>query len=161
MTQPSAARRRHWLLALAVLPLAGCAVSPFADPLRVQLAGLDSLPGEGLELRFLVRLRVQNPNGSDLAYDGVALDLDLRGQSFASGAAPVQGTVPRFGEAVVAVPVTVSGFAVARQALSLVREGGQPGGISKVAYRLSGKLGGVGPFGARFESEGVVDLAGI
>jgi hypothetical protein len=161
MTDRPAAQRRHLLLALAALPLAGCAVSPFADPLRVQLAGLDSLPGEGLELRFLVRLRVQNPNSSDLAYDGVALDLDLRGQSFASGAAPLKGTVPRYGEAVLSVPVTVSGFAMARQALSLARESGQPGGITQVAYRLSGKLGGVGPFGARFEAEGVVDLAGI
>jgi Late embryogenesis abundant protein len=159
-----APRRRTLLLraaALAALPLAGCAVSPFADPLKVQLVGLEGQTGQGLELRFLARLRVQNPNGSDVDYDGVALDLDLRGQSFASGVAPLKGRVPRFGEAVLAVPVTVSGFAMARQALDLVREGGRPGGIARVAYRLSGKLGGAGPFGARFETEGEIDLSAL
>ena len=87
--------RRLALLALA-LPFAGCALSPLADPLRVELAGLESLPGEGMELRFMVRLRVQNPNPSEVAYDGVALELDLRGQRFASGVAPLSGSVPRF-----------------------------------------------------------------
>ena len=154
-------QRRRLLLMAAALPLAGCAVSPFSDPLRVQLAGLESLSGQGLELRVLVRLRVQNPNDTDLDYDGVALDLDLRGQSFASGVAPLKGRVPRFGEAVLSVPVTVSGFAMARQALGLVRDSGQPGGVAKVPYRISGKLGGAGPFGARFESAGEVDLSGL
>jgi LEA14-like dessication related protein len=158
--------RRRLLQGLMVLPLglAGCALSPFADPLRAELVGLQSLPGEGLELRFLVRLRVQNPNDADLAYDGVAVDLDLRGARFASGVAPLQGRVPRFGEVVLAVPVTVSGLAMARQLLGLVREGEQQGRIGRVDYRLSGKLGGLGPLGSqagRFVSEGSIDLAGL
>lgn len=156
--------RRTLLLraaALAALPLAGCATAPFADPLKVQLVGLEGLAGQGLELRFLARLRVQNPNGSAVEYDGVALDLDLRGQPFASGVAPLQGRVPGFGEAVLAVPVTVSGFAMARQVLDLARDGNRPGGLAKVAYRLSGKLGGAGPFGARFETAGEIDLSAL
>jgi LEA14-like dessication related protein len=153
--------RRLVVLALPVLVLGGCALSPFADPLRVELAGLEALPGAGMELRFAVRLRIQNPNASELSFDGVALDLDLRGQRFASGVAPVQGRVPRYGETLITVPVTVSGLSLARQALGLMREGEQRGRLGKVAYRLSGKLGGVGLAGARFESAGEVDLSGL
>lgn len=149
--------RRLLCLALVAAPLAGCALSPFADPLRVELVGFDGLPGEGMELRFLVKLRVQNPNDREMAYDGVALDLDLRGQRFASGVAPLSGTVPRYGETVLAVPVTASAIALARQMLSVLRES-ERGGVGKLAYALRGKLGGVGLTGARFESTGEFDF---
>jgi hypothetical protein len=152
---------RRLLLALPLLALGGCALAPFADPLRVELAGLEALPGAGMELRFAVRLRVQNPNAAELGYDGVALDLDLRGQRFASGVAPLQGRLPRYGEVLLTVPVTVSGLSLARQALGLMREGEQRGRLGKVPYRLSGKLGGVGLAGARFESAGEIDLSGL
>lgn len=148
------------LAGVAAAALPGCALGPFADPPRVDVAGLDSLPGEGLEVRFLLRLRVQNPNGFDLDYDGISLDLDLRGQRFASGVAPVRGTIARFGEALIGVPVTVSGLSVARQLLGLVREGQRPGGVGPVAYVLRGKLGGGALGGLRFESSGNLDLSG-
>lgn len=136
--------------------LAGCATLG-SDPPKVQLVGLDSLPGEGLELRFMAKLRVQNPRNEDLVYGGIALDLDLRGQRFGSGVGPVAGRVPRFGEGVISVPVTVSGLAIARQIWGLVKEGEQRGGIQKVAYALRGRLGGsLG--GTRFVSEGEIDL---
>ncbi len=41
--------------------LTGCALMPGAERVRVSVASVDSLPGQGLELRFLLRLRVQNP----------------------------------------------------------------------------------------------------
>lgn len=134
----------------------GCALSPFADPPRVQLAGIEGLPGEGLELRFALRLRVQNPNPEELAWDGISLELDLRGQSFASGVAPLAGRVPGYGEAVVTVPVSVSGFAIARQVLDLARGRGPK---DRVPYALRGRLGGV-MGGVRFASSGEVDLGG-
>ena len=150
--------RRLLCLGLVVAPLAGCALSPFADPLRVELVGLEGLPGEGMELRFVVKLRVQNPNDREMAYDGIALDLDLRGQRFASGVAPLAGMVPRYGETVLAVPVTASAIALARQMLSVLRESEQRGRIGKLSYALRGKLGGVGLTGARFESTGEFDF---
>jgi hypothetical protein len=157
---PRTPGRRTWLslAALSTLPLlgAGCALSPLAEPPRVQLAGIDGLPGEGMELRFVVRLRVQNPNHFALDHDGVSLELDLRGQSFASGVAPLKGSVPRFGEGVLAVPVTVSGLAMARQLIDLVRQGSS-GTSGKVPYVLRGRLGGV-LGGARFSARGEVDL---
>src|SRR5512137_2444309 len=95
-------------LALATLLAAGCASLPKHDPLQVTVAGIESLPGEGMELRLLVKLRVLNPNDAPVDFDGVALNLDVQGKRFASGVSDEVGSVPRFGEAVVQVPVTVS-----------------------------------------------------
>jgi len=154
--------RRHFL-ALTLLPLAlvACSSLPSGDPLRVDLVGLKSLPGEGLEMRFLAKLRVQNPNSPPLAYEGVSLELDLRGQRFASGVAPLAGQVPGFGEVVLEVPVSVSGFTIARQVLDLVREAEGGGRVERVAYELRGKLGGAGLGGTRFGTSGEIDLTGL
>ena len=130
--------RRHWLalawLPLAPLALGACSSVAFGDPPRVDLAGLKSLPGEGLELRFLAKLRVQNPNSQPLTYEGVSLELDLRGQRFASGVAPLAGQIPAYGEAVLEVPVSVSGFTIARQVLDLVRQAEAGNRVERVAY---------------------------
>jgi hypothetical protein len=125
---------------------------------RVNLAGIDSLPGEGLELRFMLKLRVQNPSDADLYYDGIWVDVELRGQPLASGGAPVKGVVPRFGETVVMVPVTASGLSMARQAISLLHSSSEANGVGPVAYALRGRLGGIGFGGGRFESSGEIDL---
>ena len=44
----------------AALLHCGCATMQ-GDPLQVTVAGIESLPGEELEWRMLVKLRVQNP----------------------------------------------------------------------------------------------------
>jgi hypothetical protein len=49
-----------YLAALAVL--AACAMLPAREPLQVNVAEVESLDGQGLEWRMLVKLRVQNPN---------------------------------------------------------------------------------------------------
>ena len=100
-----------------------------------------------------VKLRVQNPNDAALDYNGVALDVELRGLSFASGVSDEQGTVPRFGETVISVPVSVSAISVLRQALSFAN-----GDRSNVGYAISGKMGGSLFGGARFKSTGQIDL---
>ena len=156
--------RRHWLaqagLPLATLTLGACSSLPFGDPPRVDLVGLTGLPGEGLELRFLAKLRVQNPNSQPLHYEGVSLELDLRGQRFASGVAPLAGQVPAFGEAVLEIPVSVSGFTLARQVLDMVRQAERGGSVERVSYELRGKFGGTGLGGMAFSRSGEIDLAG-
>ena len=47
----------------------------------------------------------------------MSVSLDVRGSRLASGVGDVRGTVPRFGETVIAVPVTVPVSAMIRQAL--------------------------------------------
>jgi hypothetical protein len=134
--------------------IAACALLPRGDPINVTVAGIESLPGEGLELRMLVKLRVQNPNDAPLEYDGVYVKLDVLDKTFATGVSDARGSVPRFGEAIVAVPVTVSVLRMASHALGLLD--GKP--IDKIDYELDGKLNGPGFGGMRFESRGELNL---
>ena len=147
-------RRLALAAAAAATLFAGCAGLPGYDPLNVTLAGLESLPGQGMEVRMAVKLRLQNPNEQPVQFDGAALTLEVRGMDFASGVSDVRGSVPRFGETVITVPVTVSAFAIARQVISLA--GG--GDSSKVEFIARGKLSDGSFGGARFESKGSFDL---
>jgi LEA14-like dessication related protein len=146
--------RRHALLAVAAA-LGGCA-SMNHDPVQVQVVDVESIEGEGMEARFLCKLRVQNPNDSPIAYDGIYLDLQVRGSSFATGVSDETGTVPRFGEVVVSVPVTVSAFRVARQAIGMFMASAAE--RTHVQYELKGKISGPGFSTVRFESKGELSL---
>lgn len=139
---------------MLALGLYSCATLPNSDPLQVSVAGVEPLPGEGLELRLAVKVRVQNPNDAPVDYDGVALSLDLNGHKLGTGVSSEVGTVPRYGETVVTIPITIGMFNMARQILGLVN-----GGDTKaVAYKVRGKLEG-GVFGTRrFEDQGTFEL---
>lgn len=151
--------RRLVLAALAIgLPaaLAGCAGLPRTDPLQVTVAGIEPLQGEGLELRMTVKLRVQNPNDAPVEFDGAYLRLEVQGKTFATGVSDERGSVPRFGESVVAVPVTVSVLNIVKQVLGAVDSKSAP--PDRIRYTLEGKLNGTG-FGAhRFSSAGELEL---
>jgi len=147
--------RRLLLHAVPVLALAACASFPTTDPPRVLVAGIEPLPGEGLELRFLVKLRIQNPNDAAIDFRGAFVELDLLGRPFASGVSDAAGSVPRFGEAVLGIPVTVS----ALNALSQVLRIASQESLSKLDYELRGKLSGTLFAAARFEARGQLDVA--
>ena len=78
---------------VGVAVLTGCAALPNREPLRVNLVGLERLKGEGFELRFAVKLRVQNPNESAIEFDGISIDLDVNGRPLASGVSAEAGSV--------------------------------------------------------------------
>jgi len=137
----------------AVALLAGCAAFGQSEPVRVTVIGIDALPGESMEVRMAVKLRVQNPNETPVDFDGISLQLDLRGMSFASGVSAEHGSVPRFGESVITVPVSISAFAAVRQALDFAAH--EP---TAIEYQLRGHLAGTGLGGLRFESHGQVEL---
>ncbi|HAB63933.1 MAG TPA: water stress/hypersensitive response domain-containing protein [Pseudomonas sp.] len=142
---------------LLALTLTACAAFFDHDPLNVQVAGIQPLSGEGLELRMAVKLRVQNPNDRPLDYDGVALELEINGRNLASGVSDASGTIPRFGETVLSVPMTISAFSAARQALGLAEHIG----MDEVPYVLRGKLAGGRTFGTqRFIEKGTLNLEG-
>ncbi|KAF1685547.1 water stress/hypersensitive response domain-containing protein [Pseudoxanthomonas broegbernensis] len=150
--RPAPVFQRLALLLLAAL--AGCAGLPHRDPLRVDVAGVESLPGEGMELRLAVKLRVQNPNAVAVDYDGAALELELNGRTLATGVSGAAGTVPRYGEAIVTIPVTVSMLGVARQ-IAAFGSGKEP---RRLDYVVRGKLEG-GLFGTRrFSGRGRLDI---
>ncbi len=143
----------HWCVLALCLLMSACSSLTPRDPPRIQLAGLEPLPGEGMEMRFALKLRVQNPNDDAIRYDGVALELDINGQPLASGVSDQRGEVPRFGEALLSVPVSISAFSVMRQAWGAAahRRG------ENLPYLLRGKLAG-GLFGSlRFEDAGTLN----
>jgi LEA14-like dessication related protein len=145
--------RRAAFIVVVGAALSACAGIGLHEPLRVSLAGLESLPGEGMEARFLARIRVQNPNDVSIPYSGLSAELDLNGRSFASGVSDAAGEIPRFGESVLELPLTVSGTAIVRQILGLIA-----GDRSRATYHARGFLN-TGTFGrAPFDSTGEIEL---
>jgi LEA14-like dessication related protein len=141
-------------LTVALLTLQGCALFQGHDPLHVTVIGIEPLDSQGLELRMLVKLRVQNPNDAPVDYNGVALEINVRGKSFASGVSDVGGTVPRFGETVISVPVTASAFSMLGQALDMFRGGGD----GPITYEMKGKLNASGFNSTSFRTQGELNL---
>lgn len=140
------------------LPLLGvlvsaCAGMPYGEPVHVYVAGIEPLPSEGLEVRMNVKLRVQNPNDAPIRYDGASLTMQVEGRTFASGVSAQSGTVPRFGEGIVEVPVSISAFSVLRSATGLLGQQTQ----ESIRYELKGKLAGPAFKSVRFSTSG--DLA--
>lgn len=149
---PSTRIVRALLAGLLLSDLTACSSFAPRDPLHIDLVGLEPLPGEGLEVRFAVKLRMQNPNDRPIDYDGVALQLTVNDQPLASGVSAQSGQVPRFGEALISIPVSISAYSAMRQAWGAA--GYTPG--AGLPYELSGKLGG-GLFGsARFTDSGTL-----
>ena len=95
-------------------------------------------------------LRVIYPNERAIDFDGVFVEMDVASKRFASGVSDAQGAVPRFGETVTSVPVSVPAFALLRQALGMA----QGGDSSRVSYMVRGKFSGPQWRNMRFSSEG-------
>ena len=142
---------------LVALTVAACATLPGQDPVQVNVVDIESMEGEGMELRLLVKLRIQNPNDSPVEYDGIYLKVDVLDRTLATGVSDQRGSVPRFGETVINVPMTVSALRVALGALEVIG-GGRT--IEKVNYRLEGKLDGVGWGSHKFQATGQLSLPG-
>jgi len=100
-----------------------------------------------------------DPNDSPIEFDGIYVDLQVRGSSLATGVSDQAGTVPRFGEMVVGVPVTVSAMRMARQAIGMFMA--SSGERSRVDYVLKGKISGLGFGAVRFESTGQLSLPAV
>lgn len=110
--------RRLFLLLIPIALLAACA-TPARQPLRVNVASVERIAGAAMELRFVAKLRVQNPNDGPVEYTGAMADLTLNGKTIGTGVTDARGSVPRLGEAFVDVPVTVSALGEVRQAIGL------------------------------------------
>lgn len=164
-SRPAAVRLLRLLAALAcgawfaavALSVAGCAGMFGADAPRVSVAGIEPLAGQGFEMRFNLKLRIQNPNDTTISFDGVSLDLELNGQPFASGVSNQAGTVERFSETVITVPLTVPALAAVRQAFAV----GGAAQSGQIPYVLRGKLGGGLTGTTRFANQGSLSLPAL
>lgn len=142
------------LVALLACGLNACALFQARDPLNISVIGIEPLPGQDLEMRMAVKIRVQNPNESVIDYNGLALSLEVNGQPLASGVSDEQGRIGRYDEQVLVVPVSVTAFAMLRQAYGL----SQLRSLQGMPYVLKGKLAG-GVLGTlRFSDSGTLDL---
>lgn len=145
---------RYCLMLLMSLVLSGCALLQGRDPLNISVIGIEPLPGQDLELRMAVKIRVQNPNESTVEYNGIALNLEVNDQPLAAGVSDAHGRIERYAEQVITVPVSISAFAFLRQAYGLSQL--QP--LQGMPYVLRGKLAG-GLLGTvRFKDRGRLDL---
>lgn len=145
---------RFWLTVLLACTLNACALFQPRDPLNISVVGIEPLPSQALEMRMAVKIRVQNPNETPVDVNGIALNLEVNDQPLAAGVSDQKGHIGRYDEAVLVVPVSITAFAVLRQAYGLSRLDSLQG----LPYVLRGKMAG-GPLGTvRFTDEGTLDL---
>jgi hypothetical protein len=64
------------------------------------------------------------------------------------------GSVPRYGETIIDVPVSISVFRIAHQAIAAMANGNR----GKLAYAMTGKLVGPAFNSVQFKSNGVLTL---
>lgn len=140
---------------LAALLLTACAAF-VSKPPEVTLAGLD-LESIGLfEQRYVLQLRVRNPNDADIPVDGLSFEVEVNGTHFASGISNQAVTIPRLGEAVLEVPATSNLASFLRQWRD--PEQGGPAGLD---YRIHGSLRVAGHGALPFDHEGEVPLPSL
>jgi len=126
-------------VAASMSVMAGCALTPWGVRApTVYLMSVERLPGEPLERRFELQLRIQNPNPKPLAFNGVALTLDLNNRTVGSGVTNASGLVPAHGDTQLKVPVSVSAPFETLQMLGLTDK--LPRG--DLPYTLKGRLTG-------------------
>ena len=145
-------------VAAAVSLTTGCALTPWAASApTVYLMSVERLPGEPLERRFDLQLRIQNPNPKPIAFNGMALTLELNNRTVGTGVTNASGLVPAHGDTLLKVPVNVSAPFETLQMLGLTDK--LPRG--DLPYTLKGRLTGgtlerVLGTEATFESSGSV-----
>ena len=140
------------------LLLAGCAgIGKSLEPPRVSLADIRVEDFTGFETVFQIQLRIINTNDVDLKVKGIEADLEINGQSFATGVSSTPVKIPSFGTELVTVEVYSSVIKMFRSVYGLQES-------EELHYRLNGKLRVAADNALAttlpFESEGVVTLDG-
>jgi LEA14-like dessication related protein len=123
---------------LGALLLWGCAsLQPYAESPRVSLVSIRPLEMQMLEQRFMLELRILNPNSVAIPVEGLSYALEINQREFAYGVSQQEVSIPPYGEALLQVEVVSNLLNVMRQLQQL---GDSPGG-GGLEYRLRGKIG--------------------
>jgi LEA14-like dessication related protein len=142
---------------IAGAALAGCAGLPAGvEPPTVTISDFGIGSASLFEQQFNLKLRIQNPNPQELRIDGVAFDLEINDQPFATGVGNQAVTVPRFGSAFMPVEAVSSLGGLLRQFGALVL-GDKPG----FRYRIKGSLSLAGGTRIPFDRRGEFDLGAV
>jgi len=124
------------LILAGLVLLAGCALLREAlEPPAVTLDSLQITQASLQEQRYLVRLRVSNPNPVALPVSAFTYAVQLEGESFAEGKSQQAFTVPAGGETVVALSVSTNLLQTLQQLGGWLQQGPQA-----LHYGLRGEL---------------------
>jgi LEA14-like dessication related protein len=151
--------RASWIaLSIALLLSTGCAtLSGLAEPPKVTLVDLQPTEMTLFEQRFLVRLRIQNPNPEPLDVTGMSYEVDINDRAFAEGVHGTPFVVAPYGEQVIDVMLGSTLFNVIDQFQGLTTER-----RTSLTYTLSGSLSVAGSLTRiRFERSGELDFEGL
>ena len=142
--------------AILMLLVVGCAsLGQYPEPIKVTLSDLRPLDMTLLEQRYLLKVRVQNPNDAALRVRGVSYEIVLNGKEFAHGVSGEPFTVPGFGETIVEGEVVSTVFSFYEQIRQLQ---GNPD--QRFNYEISGSLSlGAGVGRVPFEYKGELDFS--
>ena len=153
--RPVRMRCRVWAMGMACgLLLAACAgLSGISQRPELSLSSLEGVDLGLLEQRYLLRLRVRNPNDADLLVRGLSFAVELNGKPFARGVSDQSVTVPRLGEALLEVSATSSLGSFWRQWREVARATPQ-----ELTYRLSGQVSVQGLGSVPFDEKGALPM---
>ncbi len=125
------------LILFIPLAIASCAtIAPKWDPPHVSLAGLEIKELGLFEQRFVLRLRMQNPNNATLPISGMNYKLFINDQLFARGVSNQSLKIQPFEEVTVDVESTSTLSSLLEQLGGLGKQSGP-----QFKYRLEGNVG--------------------
>ena len=145
--------KKGLLALLCAISFNACAALSMQEPLSVTIADLKPIEVGVLEQRYALKVRLLNPNDTEIAFDGVVFDLEINDTPFAKGVSNQSSVIPRFGEALIDVQA-VSGLQnILRQINELLK-----GERTSITYRIKGRLHGAGFGSTRFDSSGEIAI---
>lgn len=145
----------HGFLFLLALLLVGCAglQRDYEEP-EVHLTRIVPVAGTGLEQRFLVGLRILNPNRDAINVSGLSYSVSLQGQKVVSGVSSNIPRIPGYGEAEVELEASTNLLAGVRVLADLMSRPAEA-----IDYELEARLD-VGRFAlpVRIRDSGSIQL---
>jgi len=140
------------VLTIAMSLFCGCAGLRFQSP-SVTLAGISVVKASLFEQRFILTLRVQNPNDMDIPVTGMSFEIKLNNQLFAKGVRNIPVTLPRLGEAILEVNAVSNLAGIMRQINEL-----RKGKSNSVSYAIKGRLVIASLPDMNYENSGMIDI---
>jgi LEA14-like dessication related protein len=117
-----------WVTACATLPAT-------TTPPDLSVVSIEPVEVTPLEQKYLLKVRLQNPNDHALEISGMSYVLEINGQPLLKGVSDASVTVPRFGESIIELSGVSTLFGFVRQFQAL-----QERKTQGMDYKLSGKL---------------------
>jgi LEA14-like dessication related protein len=121
---------------------------------RINIANVTPTEIKLFEQLFDLELRIQNPNDSALAINGLSFELEINEKPFASGLSDQNVTIGRFSSGIIHVQAITSLWSFLRQVAEI-----QKTGMPRVAYRIRGAIyAGSSSIKLRFDDAGEIQI---